>query len=487
MVLNVLRSRKFARRVLMAVLIIIIPAFVFWGVGSFTDRPEPVGRIFGRTISLEDFMNSQQGVKIQILLNYFGDYDTMSRILRNRDLVNSMAWERLVLLGASREEKVEVTNEEVMTFIATHPLFQRGGSFDREVYASLLRNPMISVGPRQFEELVRQNLQVQLYRDMLLKDISIEDEEIFEEFARTNDKVSLSYFIIDKDSFSEDIAVPQEDVRGAYDRNRELFFSPEKIEIEYMEFSYSDLAEKAEIMRVIEDAYRKIETAPHNFDSIADELDARYGKTGFFTRNDIIPNVTFFRDLHEAAFAIEKDQVSVPLFSDPEKGKAYIIRKTASIEPEPLSFEDVKEDLTSAVMDAKSIEMAQAEAELIYENISDGEISFEQAAKEKDLTIRDTGVIGPEDLIDNIGPARDIVAAAREAEKGSVIRPMVSKRGALVIRVDDVMPADASELTPEKKEALRKDLLTREQIDKLDTWFRDRASDVKVFRPIEEM
>lgn len=487
MVLNVLRSRKFARRVLLAVLIIIIPAFVFWGVGSFTDRPEPVGRISGRTISLENFINSQQGVKIQILLNYFGDYDTMSRILRNRTLVNSMAWERLVLLSAAREEKVKVSNEDVMSFIAAHPLFQRGGSFDREVYASLLRNPMISVGPRQFEELVRQNLEVQLYRNLLLKDISVEDKDIFEEFARTNDKVSLSYFLIEKDSFSEDITVSARDIRDMYDRNREIFFSPEKIEIEYMEFPYSDLTEKAEIMRLMENAYPKLDTAPNNFESIADELGARYGRTGFFTKDDIIPGVMFFRDLHEAAFAIEKDQISIPLFSGPEKGKAYIIRKTASMEPVPLSFEDVKEDLTSAVMEAKSIEMAQAEAELAARNILEGEISFEDAARERGLEIKKTGMIDAGDLIENIGPARNIVDASRRADKGSVIWPVVSKRGALVIRVDDIFPADASKLTPEEKENLRKDLLMREQIETLDAWFGDRASEVSVFRPIEEM
>ena len=75
MVLGIMRSRKFSKRVLMGLLIIIIPAFVFWGVGSLSDRPKPAGKIYGRAVSAENFFSSRQGVQTQILLNYFTDYE----------------------------------------------------------------------------------------------------------------------------------------------------------------------------------------------------------------------------------------------------------------------------------------------------------------------------------------------------------------------------------------------------------------------------
>jgi hypothetical protein len=487
MVMKVLRSKKFSRRVMLGILIIIIPAFVFWGVGSLSDRPQPVGKIFGRTISIEDFMNSQQGIKIQILLNYFGDYAAMNSLLKNRNLINSMAWERLVLLNAAREEKINVGNNDVMAFIAMHPLFQRGGVFDKDIYASLLKNPIISMSPREFEELIRQNIQVKMFRDMLLKGLEVSEEDLLEEYSKNNDKVSISYFLIDKDKFSEEITVSEEEARASYDENRDRFFSPEKVDVEYIEFSYANAEEKAGVMQLMESVYPDLEDAPDNFREVAAKNGLKYGKTGFFSRNDVAPGVVFFQDFQDAAFGIEEGQVSIPLFSSAEKGTAYIIRKTSSIEPKPLTFDDIKKDLTAAIKDIKSIEMAKAEADLAHGEILGPSGKFNEAANSRGLEIKTAGLLGPSDYVENIGPARNIVAAARVNEKGSVLDPMVSQKGALIIRVDDIMPADPSSLTEEQKAELRKNLSTRMQIEKLETWFRDKASDVRIFRPLEEM
>jgi len=50
MVLSILRSRKFSKRILTALLILIIPAFLLWGVGSLKNRPGKIGKIDGKLI-----------------------------------------------------------------------------------------------------------------------------------------------------------------------------------------------------------------------------------------------------------------------------------------------------------------------------------------------------------------------------------------------------------------------------------------------------
>ena len=68
MVMNVLRSRKFAKRVLFALLVLIIPAFVLWGVGSITQKPPVIGQIGRQKVRIDDLAKSAQGARIQILL-----------------------------------------------------------------------------------------------------------------------------------------------------------------------------------------------------------------------------------------------------------------------------------------------------------------------------------------------------------------------------------------------------------------------------------
>ena len=93
MVLNILRSKKVAKKVLLGLLILIVPAFVLWGVGNLGEGPPSVGKISGRTISARDLAESVQGIHAQLVFSYYGDFQALNRILQNRSLINNMAWE----------------------------------------------------------------------------------------------------------------------------------------------------------------------------------------------------------------------------------------------------------------------------------------------------------------------------------------------------------------------------------------------------------
>lgn len=480
MVLKVFRSKKFSRRVLYGILVIIIPAFVFWGAGSISDRPGPVGRIFGQNISLEDLVDSREAVKVQVVLNYFHDYDELGRMLRDNELVNSMAWERLVLLQAAKKERIRVPNSDVMAFIARHPLFQRGGAFDRNSYESFLGSPLLSMTPRQFEELVRQNLQISKYRSSIIDGLVVTEEEVMEAFSDMNDKVSVSYFLFDKTSFAGDVSVPEEDVLAAYNANRSRFVSSEKADIEYIELTYSDAGEREKIDRTVDKIYADIYASPDTMREIARREGLRYGRTGLFSRNEVLPGMAFFPELHETVFTLGPGEISPPLFSDPQKGTAYVFRKLSSEKPSQLSFEEIKDELSATLNDLKSIEKAKVEADRAYEEIVGG-TSFNQAAAARNLPVKTAKSIGWDDYLEGLGSARGIVANAGNTGVGNVMSPLLSPRGALIVRIDDIEKADRSALSRQQKEALRSDLLRRKHFNAMQRWFSERASDIELF------
>ncbi len=174
MVMNILRSKKVTRNVLLALLVLIIPAFVLWGVGGLSKKPPMVGQIGNRKIFPDAFAKSRKGIRIQILFTYYQNYETLKKILQNRALVNHMAWERLVFLTASRDQRIKITDKDILFFISNHPLFQRKGAFDKEAYNYILRNNL-SVEPREFEELVRENLQIRQFRQDLVNVIDVSE------------------------------------------------------------------------------------------------------------------------------------------------------------------------------------------------------------------------------------------------------------------------------------------------------------------------
>ncbi len=485
MVLQVLRSKKFAKRVLIVLLILIIPAFVFWGVGNVMTRPGPVGKISGHKVSLEKFLESRQAVKIQIFFAYYNDMDTLNKILQNRSLVNYMAWERLMLLSAIKGTNLRVSNDDVIYFITHHPLFQRNGVFDRNIYGYVLRNNL-SMEPRQFEELVRQNLRVKAFRHYLTKDVSVSDEELLEAYRKSHDKVVISYFMIDPSVFSAETAVTDEDARSFYAKNKDLFFEPEKVDVEYIEFPYDSSSGKESVLRKIENMYPELVKEPSRFGEIAGSYGFRHGDTGPFSRDNVVPGITFFNGFQDAAFSLKEGEISSPVFSSPESGVAYILRKTRIIPRKPRSFEEAREEIKATLKDEKCLELADKTAGGLFDEIASGSITFEDAAKRSRAETRTTGDIDINGYIDNVGPSGEIVLLALDAGEGKVMPPVLTKKGAFLGRVDRITHSDEKAFESQK-EKFRADILSRKQMAIMDKWFKENRGKTKLYKPLEDL
>ena len=116
--LHIFRNKKFQRRTLLCILILIIPAFVLWGAGNLFQKPVIIGTIGGEKISPDEFMKSLSGMKAELLLSYFNDYQTFSTIMKDRPLLNRMAWDRLIFLHYLSGYKKNVSDSDVLLFIS---------------------------------------------------------------------------------------------------------------------------------------------------------------------------------------------------------------------------------------------------------------------------------------------------------------------------------------------------------------------------------
>ena len=76
--LKQLRSKDVAKKILIGLAIIIIPAFVLWGAGSLrggrSDRPRYAGTIFGRKVSFQEYADSWRAVRNDARMRY-QDFD----------------------------------------------------------------------------------------------------------------------------------------------------------------------------------------------------------------------------------------------------------------------------------------------------------------------------------------------------------------------------------------------------------------------------
>ena len=487
MVLKIMRGKKFSRRVLGGLLVIIIPAFVFWGVGSISDRPKPAGKISGRSISAEDFSSSRQGVQAQIMLNFFSDYNRMSSLLKDQTLMNTMAWERLLLLLSAKDKKIKVSNREVMLYISSHPLFQREGVFNRSIYIAVLGNPSLSLSPRKFEELTRENLLVIKFRNTLLSNISVSNEEIVEKFSEYGNKVVFSYFLVNKDNYFESIEITDREILDAYERNKDRLYSKERAEVEYIEVPYSSAEEKNRIAPELKKTAVEISGNGISFEESAGKLNYKYGKTEFFTADDALTEMEWFKGFNDVAFALKDGEVSYPVFSETDKGSAFIIKKTGTELPELLPFEKVKAEITLALKNVKSVEKAKAAADELFESISSSKMTFEDAASSIEASVSQTPLLSSVDYIGEVTSARELVIAALASQDEPFLPPFITHKGVLLTRIDEIYKAPSEELTEEVREALKQNIISRKQATAVNDWLKQHSADIETSKPLEKM
>ncbi len=485
MVLNILRSKKFAKKILLGLLVVIIPAFVLWGAGNVSRKKDMIGYIGSHKIHLDDLAESLQGVKVQIILTYFQNFETVNKILKNRALVNSMAWERLVFLNAAKKERFKVTNKDVMTFIAQHPLFSRNGVFDYQTYSYILKNNLL-MEPRQFEDFVRENILVRLMRQHLLKDVTVTDEEALAFYKKHNDAVNLSYVFVNKDLFKDQVTVSEEEVKKYYEENANKFVEQEKIDIDYIEFSYESPEQKDELKDTIYLVLDKVRKTPENFKKIATEHDVKSGSTGPFSRLDVIPGVTYTKEIYDTVFDLDANKISSPIYSSEEKGKAYIFMKTEIIPLHVLSFNETKSRIRTTLRDKQLINLALEKARELFEKLNKKEITLEEAATDVKENIKTVADIKSSGYIENVGQAQRIVFRALEVGAGNLLSPFGTLKGALIVRVDKVIDADKT-VFEEQKETLQNSLLSKKQMKTLDDWFKANAMNAQLFKDIQQV
>jgi len=197
--LKILRHKNVSRIALWAILILILPSFVMWGAGNMGKSGEKgptfVGKINGAKVSFEDFSKSLTSTRCQIILNYFNNSNILDELLKNRQLLGKVAWDRLIMSREAKRLKIKVLDTEVIAYVRSHPMFSRGGAFDSGMYAYILRNNL-GIDARTFEEMVRENLAMQKLNEMQTKDVKATDEETLAFYKADNGKFKVSYAFI---------------------------------------------------------------------------------------------------------------------------------------------------------------------------------------------------------------------------------------------------------------------------------------------------
>jgi len=500
--LKQLRQKKLMKRILWALAIIIIPAFVFWGAGSALrtrgQGPSHAGTIFGKKVSFDKYGEAWQAVRNHAIMLYG---DKLSEVYENLNL-EARAWERLILLEEAKKQKVRVTDDEVIEAMQNFPFFQSNGTFDPKAYDLILKQ-VFKIEPRLFEEEIRGALVISKLRDFTVKDVTMTDEEVKGEYRKKNEKSKIAYILVSPNEFKKNIAVEDKELKDYYQNNTESFRVGEQVNIDYVGFEFENYKNDIEVTDediksyyekrkdefdkekafeevkdlaknklIQERAKQKALLAAEKIDyiladktktleEVAKENSLTIKQAGLFGKEGLIPQIGWFPKIQRVAFKLNIGERSNLIKSKTGFVKGYYIirlkeKKDSHIPP----LEEVKEKIENKLKEEKAMELASEKAERLYKKIErlakTKKLTFQAAASKVEQPSKDSEFFTRNDYVQGVGLASEFGDTVFNSPTGEILPPAKVRAGFCLFAVVEIQPMDEEKFQEEKKEFAEK-------------------------------
>lgn len=454
MLLKFLRKRKNMKRIMWALAILIIPAFVIWGTGSATKnktgRPEYAGKLYNKKISYEEYYDMFNVVRDYVLKNVGGNIP--------EEFIGQMAWMRIILLEEAKRQKIKVKDSEVIEKIMGFLVFQRNGLFDKKLYASMLGD-----NARGFEERLRDDIAISNLKDKITAALSISDEETGEDYKKRFEKIKSSYILLPFNKYEKDVQYQESDLLTFYNTHKESFRKPAEVNVKYLEVP---LASEETAYKALDGAVNK-----KNLEGPAKEFSLEVKETGFFSQFQEIPAIGQSYDFIKAIFALKPKEIHKILIKT-EKS-LYIIQLKEKKESCIPDFREVKNAVKEAFVKGRVIQLAEKESQKlllsITRDIKNGK-TFEDAVKQYNLEIKTMDFISRDGYIPDVGPAQEFAEKAFSLKIGELGGPVKMLQSWVILRPDAFQGIDEKKFEEEKIK-FKEGLLANKKEEIFNKWF----------------
>lgn len=446
--LKKLRDKKFAKKIWIALAIIIVPAFVFWGFGGAMRNRKAtpyVGKLFGRNIPRQEYDDAMQAVKNYAILQYQNNFSEVRKFLD----FEAEAIDRILLLEEAKKRKIRISDAEVIERIRQYAMFHRKGAFDNYIYNSMLRD-YFKTPPRVFEEQVRQNLILARLFTEATKDVTLSEDEIRQGYEKENIQVDLSYIASLFSEAENEISVSEEQLKEYFDKNPLEFKQPVSFNLEYISLTSEN---ENEINEKIGGLMRRVRKKA-DFRESAKEYGLEVKETGLFAQTDPIPDIGWVPQILNYLFKAKPGEYLLPMRIDKS---FYVFRIKERKNPYVPKFQDIKEKVQQTYLKTKSRELAKKRIDACLEKLQKSQqkgakdINFDKTAKACALKSGSTGEFKYGSYIKDIGASDIFWLTARNLKDKLFSQIIETPTGYYIIKVKSEADFDEKKFEEEKK------------------------------------
>ncbi|MCP4649128.1 MAG: hypothetical protein GY853_03475 [PVC group bacterium] len=521
--------RKFIKTIMWGIAILIVPAFVLYGVGSAVKnrRSGYAGELFGEKVPWDKYQQAKQAVRNNAWMQYGDELEKYINL-------EEQTWTRLILLHEAKQKKIKVSKEELFTYIKSLPLFSYN-NLDSENY-TMLTARLFNQTTAEFEAGIQGSILTNKLMENITDTLIINDAEIKESYVTDQEKATASYVLIQTTSYLDQISVDnEENLTNYYQTHKEEFKTQEQVNVEYIEIKLDPFKKNIVINDERIDRYyennkedyviaaeekkdkddesaetpkeepkTKYKLLAEVKDSIKNKLvekemnnlasekarkilhalyaDANLGKaaqqngltvqqTGPFSMAKEIPGIGLNFQFLKTAFSLQTGDISEIIKSP---SAYYILKPIKKIEPYVAEYSVVKDQVKQAYQQTESKVLAEKEAGEILKNLKDSmqnkSLSFEDAAKQLKLDLKTAENFTRNGYIKELGFAEDFTKTAFSLPPQKVSELVNTSRGFCILSLKTITPIDEA-LFETEKEKYREKILAKKRNEYLNKWF----------------
>jgi len=469
-----LRKKKTSKRIIIVLASVIIPIFALWGLSSVLEGKKErmyLGKISGRTISIQNYRSALDGVKNLAILQYGDNYAQV----RNSLDFDGQTWERLILIAEAKKKGIKVSDKEVIDFITSYPIFWKDGQFDHDFYKEILRY-VFDTPARTFEEQTRENLIIAELYDQATAGLTISDEELRDEYKKLNQEVSLDFIYANPlDSLKE---VPQDEtaIKEYFDGNSIEFKQPLSFNIEYVK---TEILPEDQIKKI----FLQLRKKRDSFTEAAGELGLEVNSSGSFAENDPIPGIGWAPRITSLITKRNSGDLIEPIEMD---DNYYIIKIAQKDLPFIPVYDSIKDKVKKAYVKNTSEKLAKKRAEDALQELGNlylqnpKSANLKEIAKNHGLKIGTTELFKYGSYLEGIGSSDIFWSSADRLEEGQPSEIIETSSGYYIIKIKSRVPMDQESFIADK-EALSEIVLMQIKQDYFSSLLRDLNKQTRRF------
>ncbi len=413
--------------------------------------------------------------------------------------------QQALLTQLSREMGIKATDDEIRNKIISYPVFQKDGQFiGFAQYRKILDWNRIPLS--EFENGLRQEIIMGKVVDVLTAGVAVTDEELWENYKKTNDTARIEYVTLGTDKIKLNNVPDPEELKEYFETNKETYKIPEKREADYYFVKTEDLKADVELSDSEIESYYNKNTARFKepektrasriylpFGDIEKDLVLKEAK-------DLLDQINSGQDFGELARIHSKDEKAQDSgdwglyewksLSQQEQDEinrlspgdvsgvleisdGAVILKVTEKEPESTQpLKAVRERIINILQDEKARQLAEKKITQL-EKAAKKENSLDVAAQTLGLRIRNSGLLKENDPLEDIDPSGSISMTLFSIKENEISSPIYTYQGvglAQLMKIEPPRPANFEEVKEEVTKdftALKKKDIAIERIKKV--------------------